>query len=81
MEVFMSKFLEILKDVLSVAMAVMLLFYIVKYRGCIDRIVELERENSILKRYLWQNLKKSTDYDFDGKQYAIKLFLEQYLFT
>ena len=76
----MSKFLEILKDVLSVAMAVMLLFYIVKYRGCIDRIVELERENSILKRYLWQNLKKSTDYDFDGKQYAIKPFLEEYLF-
>lgn len=77
----MSKFLEILKDVLSVAMAVMLLFYIVKYRGCIDRIAELERENSILKRYLWQNFKKSSDYNLDGKQYAIKPFLEEYLFT
>ena len=64
---FMSKFLEILKDILSVAMAIMLLFYSVKCRDCIKRIVELERENSTLRQYLWQDYKNSTDDYLDGK--------------
>lgn len=68
---FMSKFLEILKDILSVAMAIMLLVYIVKYRESIDKIIELQMENSTLKQYLWQDYKNSTDDYLDGKYYPI----------
>lgn len=67
----MSKFLEILKDILSVAMAIMLLVYIVKYRESIDKIIELQMENSTLKQYLWQDYKNSTDDYLDGKYYPI----------
>lgn len=68
---FMSKFLEILKDILSVAMAIMLLVYIVKYRESIDKIIELQKENSTLRQYLWQDYKNSTDDYLDRKYYPI----------
>ena len=67
----MSKFLEILKDILSVAMAIMLLVYIVKYRESIDKIIELQKENSTLRQYLWQDYKNSTDDYLDRKYYPI----------
>lgn len=67
----MSKFLEILKDVLSVAMAIMLLVYIVKYRESIDKIIELQRVNYILRRYMWQDSIDEISNCFDGEIYAI----------
>jgi len=65
----MSKFLEILQDVLTVT--VMLLFYIVKYCKCIDRGIELRCENSILRRYLMQNYKDTPYIVFDDDIYII----------
>lgn len=67
----MTKFLEILKDVLAVAVTVMLLFYVVKYRKCINRIIELQCENNILRRHLMQNYKNTPDIFFDDDIYSI----------
>lgn len=61
----MSKFLKILKDMLAVAVTVMLLVCIVRYRKCIDKVIELQIENSILRRYLIQNYKNTPDKGFD----------------
>ena len=70
-EAIMSKFLEILKDVLAVAVTVLLLVYIVKYRKCIDKVMELQVENSILRKYWMQNYKNTPAFISDGDVYII----------
>lgn len=52
----MSKFIGIVKFCLELAAAIMLLIYIFMYRRCSDELIELKRENIILKKYIQQEL-------------------------
>ena len=52
----MSKFIENVKFCLELAAAIMLLIYIFMYRRCSDELIELKRENTILKKYIQQEL-------------------------
>ena len=68
----MSKFLEVVKDVLAVAVVIMLLIYVFKYRDCINELIELQRENDILKRYLhYQENQDNSSFYIDYESFII----------
>lgn len=56
----MSKVLEVVKDVLTIAVVIMLLVYVIKYRHCINELIELRRENFILKKYFYQDYRSNS---------------------
>ncbi len=55
----MSKFIENVIFCLELTAAIMLLFYFFMYRRASDELIELKRENTILKKYIQQELQKN----------------------
>ena len=66
---FMSKLLEVVKDVLAVAVVIMLLVYVFKYHDCIN---ELQMENDILKKYMnYQENQDNSSFYIDYESFII----------